>query len=944
MIKLFPNYQEIDLTEDKSNKKNKENDNYEWYKGVVFDPDTREFKVISGQFTDKKDFYEKLTKKGYIVRKAYEKPIWDWIQKNAKSTLDGYLMCSTAVSKWRDTNLLDDYYIKLMNDFPHLNREKIKGNPNTRGKDESVITEDEDFDVDLMRPEDDTEGRVIADLKIFGIEDITYNTEEGNIYANILKKSKAVKNYVESSKVDKTDLYCYIWKHPFSKEDLTLNIQKQRVYGKYESLVNQHSDNIEADLLKFVQDKNLTLITPEFIKEVANSSLEQVKADSAAIKGMTNINELSLIGDNHEYISWEEIENKVGSAKTSDTNNNFVTIGIHLKDWDRYLKNTPVDEKDPLHVTKDMPFTCLEKLQEINTNSEFVKFGLTKYNEDKIIGVSSNIIELRYAQSFQFSSKVKAAQSGDLEGNPDLKSVYTHALSKNSDKDFAQKLKMASDAYQNLYKSGAYKWKNNPNFMQDIQKIHDTNALRDTLKTKKNDFVNKNYDIINQNFNTRVGDINTGNSVIKPSSRIHGGDSDGTFINKIDSHLQGQVDAKAKELAAQQEIKQISDEIKSVKARLASIPEDNIDDKHKARLKLSALTRDLKQSISAYNLFKTNSSDLNLSKAEEDKVNRILNAMRNKTPVGIRSMHTYNPDKLVKDFINKANKKQESYKEDFRKKFEAIVGVPDNYNATQMYVNEPSIKQNNCAVVPLMGTIKEEDELPQISMENHDTVNPKLFDVYNDSILEDVQIAMMKIAKDFYDKLEFTPELVDVYFTGSNANYNYNDNSDIDIHLVFDFEEVGINAELLNEYFKLKKRIYNDDHDIKIKGYPVEVGVENVNTPLVSSGVYSLKQNKWVKAPSKDTFDNAKANLGDYEQQVDYIERAINTKDPEQILRLWKEIAKSRRESLANEGETGPNNIIFKKLRAEGYLQRLKDAYYNYASENLSLESLEEIE
>ena len=101
----------------------------------------------------------------------------------------------------------------------------------------------------------------------------------------------------------------------------------------------------------------------------------EVKADSAAIKGTTNINELSLVGDNHEYISWEEIENKVGSAKTSDTNNNFVTIGIHLKDWDRYLKNTPVDEKDPLRVTKDMPFTCLEKLQEINTNSEFIKFG-----------------------------------------------------------------------------------------------------------------------------------------------------------------------------------------------------------------------------------------------------------------------------------------------------------------------------------------------------------------------------------------------------------------------------------------------------------------------------------------------------------------------------------------------------------------------------------------
>ena len=45
-----------------------------------------------------------------------------------------------AFSKWRGNNMLDEYYVKLLNDVPKLNRERLKGNPNTRdaGKQESA--------------------------------------------------------------------------------------------------------------------------------------------------------------------------------------------------------------------------------------------------------------------------------------------------------------------------------------------------------------------------------------------------------------------------------------------------------------------------------------------------------------------------------------------------------------------------------------------------------------------------------------------------------------------------------------------------------------------------------------------------------------------------------------------------------------------------------------
>ena len=120
--------------------------NYEPYTGIILDPEDNVFKTTSGMFRDKKEFYEKLSARGYVVSKVFEKKVFDWIEENAKTTLEAYLMLSTAFSKWKGNNLLNDYYTKLLNDIPQLNRERMKGNPNTRGdfnqEKESVLEED----------------------------------------------------------------------------------------------------------------------------------------------------------------------------------------------------------------------------------------------------------------------------------------------------------------------------------------------------------------------------------------------------------------------------------------------------------------------------------------------------------------------------------------------------------------------------------------------------------------------------------------------------------------------------------------------------------------------------------------------------------------------------------------------------------------------------------
>jgi hypothetical protein len=136
-MKKTPLFPELDITlqEDSEN-----TENYEPYTGIVLDPEDNLFKTVSGVFKDKKDFYKKLTSRGYVVRKVFEKVVFDWIEENAQSNLDAYMLYSTAFSKWRGNNMLDEYYVKLLNDVPKLNRERQKGNPNTRdaGKQESV--------------------------------------------------------------------------------------------------------------------------------------------------------------------------------------------------------------------------------------------------------------------------------------------------------------------------------------------------------------------------------------------------------------------------------------------------------------------------------------------------------------------------------------------------------------------------------------------------------------------------------------------------------------------------------------------------------------------------------------------------------------------------------------------------------------------------------------
>lgn len=131
------------------------------------------------------------------------------------------------------------------------------------------------------------------------------------------------------------------------------------------------------------------------------------------------------------------------------------------------------------------------------------------------------------------------------------------------------------------------------------------------------------------------------------------------------------------------------------------------------------------------------------------------------------------------------------------------------------------------------------EELLDEAPEKHDTLNPALFGD-SETLLGDVREALLKIAKDFTDTLdedEVKYKLSDIKIVGSNCSYNYTDKSDIDLHLVFDLSmyddaEKEQMAEMLYNY---ARRLWNNGHDVTIKGIPVEIFVETNNTVDLNS-------------------------------------------------------------------------------------------------------------
>jgi hypothetical protein len=232
-----------------------------------------------------------------------------------------------------------------------------------------------------------------------------------------------------------------------------------------------------------------------------------------------------------------------------------------------------------------------------------------------------------------------------------------------------------------------------------------------------------------------------------------------------------------------------------------------------------------------------------------------------------------------------------------------------------------------------VGDIIEKENIDLSSFKIKDQLNPKIFN--EDKVMkEEVRTRLLMISDDFFETLDIGwVDIDDIILTGSLANYNWSKFSDVDIHILLKFEEVDENVELVREYFMSKKALWNDKHNITIKGYDVELYVQDTNESHVSSGVYSVLWGSWVIEPQRESKEidakkvSQKANniIESIMQIYDRYKRGEYDKVIRSIQTLKEKIRKMRQAGLDREGEYSFENIAFKVLRRMEYLDKLSE-------------------
>ena len=211
------------------------------------------------------------------------------------------------------------------------------------------------------------------------------------------------------------------------------------------------------------------------------------------------------------------------------------------------------------------------------------------------------------------------------------------------------------------------------------------------------------------------------------------------------------------------------------------------------------------------------------------------------------------------------------------------------------------------------------------SFEVQPILNPAIWNP-NNTLKDDVRVDLLQVSSDFYDSLKIKTDILDIILTGSSANFNWSIFSDLDTHLIIRYADVDENLELVTEYFNAKKELWNSKYDVEIHNLPVEMYVQDVSDNLVAAGVYSLIQNAWIKEPEHIEFS---VDMPEVKKKaismMKEIDNAIDSNSLDGINKFKKKLKQYRQAGLEKSGEQSIENLVFKVLRRNGYLQKISD-------------------
>jgi len=231
------------------------------------------------------------------------------------------------------------------------------------------------------------------------------------------------------------------------------------------------------------------------------------------------------------------------------------------------------------------------------------------------------------------------------------------------------------------------------------------------------------------------------------------------------------------------------------------------------------------------------------------------------------------------------------------------------------------------------------------SFEVKDGLDPQIWES-DDKIRGEIRDQLLQIAQDFIDNLDFDVTVENITLTGSLANYNWSKYSDLDLHILVDFDLLDANREIVSQLFRAIRMLWNQKHDIHLKDYEVEMYVQDSKEKHISTGIYSLTDDKWdIKPFPEDARINRsdiKKKAEDIQDRISHIEDLYGDTNFKEAIKqgqaLKEKLSKMRRCGLEQGGQYSVENLTFKVMRRSEEIGRLHKIMSDAYDEMMSIE------
>ncbi len=199
-----------------------------------------------------------------------------------------------------------------------------------------------------------------------------------------------------------------------------------------------------------------------------------------------------------------------------------------------------------------------------------------------------------------------------------------------------------------------------------------------------------------------------------------------------------------------------------------------------------------------------------------------------------------------------------------------------------------------------------------------------------------VRKKLIKISESFIGDLEESIgdscTISDIRLVGPMCGPHYSEDSPLEVEIVFDLDSQKEKKALIAEKINHQAFLWQSKPEVTLRGHEVDLEVIGVGESRVKSGIYSLKQNKWIKPPNleeKENFgvDEKKAMSVCYLlEKLERIQSSefADAKIQKQIIKkIQSNLGKLRKKAYTPKTKSLAEQSAYRKLLEGGYIQRL---------------------